>query len=135
MKVLLDTNVLVSAVATRGLCADILQTVIARHQLLVGPTVRAEVGRVLRDKFRVPEAVAREFETFLRREATTTPRAGGPHPAVRDPDDALVLAEAVVGGAEVLVTGDRDLLDVVEPPMPILTPRAFWEQLRAADAE
>ena len=40
MRILLDTNVLVAAFATRGFCFDILQLVLAEHRLLVGETRR-----------------------------------------------------------------------------------------------
>ena len=51
--------------------------------------------------------------------------------AIRDPDDAWVLAAAVAGGAELLITGDADLLTVAnQSPIPVLSPRAFWERLR-----
>ena len=38
----------------------------------------------------------------------------------------------IAGGAEVLVTGDRDLLDVAMqlPELKVLSPRQFWEDLR-----
>jgi predicted nucleic acid-binding protein len=42
------------------------------------------------------------------------------------------LATAIEGAADVLVTGDRDLLEVAaDSPIPILEPRAFWELLRS----
>ena len=41
------------------------------------------------------------------------------------------MATAVDGRAEVLVTGDRDLLEAADAaPLAILSPRAFWERLR-----
>jgi predicted nucleic acid-binding protein len=47
----------------------------------------------------------------------------------------MLLATAVVGGADVLVTGHQDLLAVRnEAPIPILDPRAFWELLRTGHA-
>ena len=50
---------------------------------------------------------------------------------IRDDDDAWVLASAVVGEADALVTGDKDLLDVAEAaPLPILSPRDGWQWLR-----
>ena len=50
---------------------------------------------------------------------------------VRDESDVIVLSEAVNGKADVLVTGDRDLLAVTEKlPLEILTPRGFWERVR-----
>ena len=51
--------------------------------------------------------------------------------AVRDETDVPVLAEAVAGCADVLVTGDRDLLKITDKlPIRILSPRGFWEHLR-----
>lgn len=66
MKVFLDTNVLVSAFATRGLCADVLRQVLAEHELLVGERVLREVRRVLRVKLRVSQPAVDEIEQFLR---------------------------------------------------------------------
>jgi len=50
---------------------------------------------------------------------------------VRDPDDERVLADALGGGAEILVSGDDDLLSVAhESPIRILSPRAFMTLAR-----
>jgi len=52
---------------------------------------------------------------------------------LRDPDDAWVLASALAGEAELLVTGDKDLLSVAErAPLPIVDPRGCWDRLRRA---
>jgi len=132
VKVCLDSNVLVSAFATRGLAADVLRVVLAEHELLVPQVVLDEVERVLREKLRVPPAVLAPARQVLESQTIVArPAALLPTP-VRDPDDAWVLASAVAGGADLLVTGDADLLGVAsQSPIPILTPRAFWEQLRA----
>ncbi len=131
MKVALDTNVLVSAVATRGLCADVLHITLAEHQLVVGPAVLAELRRALRQKLRLPPDLVDEMDSFLRRRASVAPHAPPLTLRLRDRSDLAVLAEAVAGEADVFVTGDRDLLDVAhDAPLPILTPRQFWEHLR-----
>lgn len=131
MRVALDTNVLVSAVATRGLCADIFNLVLVQHQLVVGVTVLNELQKVLRQKIRVPGKIVSELDGLLRREAIIAARASALGIAIRDETDGPVLAEAVAGGAEVLVTGDRDLLEITDKlPIRILTPRGFWEHLR-----
>lgn len=39
MRVFLDTNVLVSAFATRGLCADLMRHVLAEHDLITGEVI------------------------------------------------------------------------------------------------
>jgi putative PIN family toxin of toxin-antitoxin system len=131
VRVFLDTNVLVSAFATRGLCADLLEAILADHDLIVGETVLAELKRVLAHKMRLaPKGVA-EFDAFLRRQGDVTTSDGLLRVTVRDPSDRAVLAEAVAGRADVLVTGDRDLLVLPSSvPVRILTPRDFWELLR-----
>ena len=132
MRVCLDTNVLVSAVATRGLCADVLQVVLVEHRLVVGETVLGELSRVLQRKMHVPRTTIVEMDLLLRRHAAVVADAPPIILAIRDATDLPVLAEAVAGGADVLVTGDRDLLSVAaKSPLPILAPRAFWELLRA----
>ena len=47
MRVFLDTNVLVSAFATRGLCADVLRLILAEHTLVTGEVVLRELRRAL----------------------------------------------------------------------------------------
>lgn len=133
MKIFLDTNVLVSAVATRGLCADLFYAVLAEHQLIVGEAVLAELRRVLRQKMRLSADTIAEMDTFLRRQAFVVTEAPPLRIKLRDPDDLVVLAEAVAGAAEVLVTGDQDLLRMAaRAPLPIVTPRGLWEILRAS---
>ena len=54
---------------------------------------------------------------------------------IRDAADAVVLAEAVAAEVDVLVTGDRDLLEIATiAPVRILDLRGFWEELRSDDA-
>lgn len=132
MRVFLDTNVLASALATRGICADLLQTAFAQHEVVVSEQVLSELHRVLQEKFRAPASVARETEEFLRREALVVGDAPKLETAVRDEDDAGIVEQAVAGAADVLVTGDRDLLELgKDRPIRILTPRSFWDLLRS----
>jgi putative PIN family toxin of toxin-antitoxin system len=131
VKVALDTNVLVSAFATRGLCADVFNLVLAEHELIVGPAVLSELRAVLRGKLMVPERVVDEVVALIHERAVVVGTAVAVDVAIRDADDAAVLAEAMGGSAEVLVTGDRDLLVISQKlPIRILTPRGFWDSLR-----
>lgn len=61
MKVFLDTNVLVSAVATRGLCADVLREVLARQELIVSPELLHELEIGLEEKLALPRGIITEF--------------------------------------------------------------------------
>jgi predicted nucleic acid-binding protein len=74
----------------------------------------------------------REIAAFLRASAAFPDTAAVPPPvAVRDPDDAMILSEALVLRADVLVTGDKDLLEAGEVPgISVLDPRGFWWRVR-----
>ena len=136
MRVSLDTNVLASAIATRGICADVLQVTLAEHQLVVGEKVLSELHRVLMRKFRATADLADETDEFLRREAEVIGTAPRLQVSVRDKDDLTVPEQAVAGSADVLVTGDRDLLELEsEVPLRILSPRGFWDLLRETKAD
>ena len=132
MKVFLDTNVLVAAFATRGLCADVLRTVLAEHELILGEIVLAEFRRVLSRKLKVPDDRIRAAEAVFDG-ISLVPKPRKPSSLeIRDRADRWILASAEAGGAEVLVTGDEDLLSVAgETRIRIASPRAFWELLRA----
>lgn len=132
MRIFLDTNVLVSAFATRGLSADVFRLVLAEHELIVGQIVVDELRRVLRKKIGLPESAVREALTTVEEQrvvptSETDPGVDGP-----DPPDARVLATALAARADILVTGDRDLLSVNDrvEELRILDPRGFWEELR-----
>ena len=132
MRVCLDTNVLVAAFATRGLSADVLRTVLAEHDLVVGGVILAELPRTLVTKFKVPADRIAAVDSVLAA-FPVIPKPAQPSPvAIRDASDQWVLATAIAGEADVLVTGDKDLLAVGnESSLRILDPRSFWELLRS----
>jgi uncharacterized protein len=123
--------VLVSAVATRGLCTDLFALVLARHDLIVGETVISELNRNLGEKFGVPRKTIDEVVALIRQEGLVVKQVPNLDVNIRDKDDLPVLSEAVAGKAEVLVTGDKDLLDLTgKLPLQILSPRGMWDLLR-----
>jgi putative PIN family toxin of toxin-antitoxin system len=131
VKVALDTNVLVSAFATRGLCADVLRLVLAEHELVLCEQVLAEFERVLGDKFRVPASTIHDAVAFLRAQGAVERSRSPAEEQLSDPADQAVLEQALAAGAAVLVTGDRELLGLgAAGPCTILAPRGFWERVR-----
>lgn len=133
MRVFLDTNVLVSAFASRGLCADLLELVLLEHDLVVGRNVLNELRRALRDKIKLPAARSSEIVEFVAGEAVTVIEAAKPAVASVDPDDARVLGEAREGRVQLFVTGDAALLKLgAVEGLAIVSPRQFWEALQAS---
>lgn len=132
MRVFLDTNVLVAAFATRGLCADLVRTILADHQLITGDVVLAELRAVLEERIKLPASTVAEIVALLRAQEVVPKPAQPSSLPIRDADDQWIVASAVAGRADVLITGDQDLLAVArESPVPILSPRGFWEQIRS----
>lgn len=128
MKVFLDTNVLVSGFATRGLCADVIRLVLAEHELITADVVLNELKRVLKHKIQLPGEQVQEILTFLETQTVQSQPVSLSSIPVRDEDDQWVLASALAAKADVLVTGDKDLLDVAEQvsDLTITDPRGFW---------
>lgn len=116
MRVLLDSNVLVSGIAFHGNEHKLLQiTFQSPHTFLVSDDIKRETASVLTEKFPRLRTAANEILSLIRVELI--PRAAyeeemGRVPALRDPGDVHVLAAASAGRADLIVTGDRDLLDL-----------------------
>ena len=133
MRVFLDTNVLVSAFASRGLCADLLELVLLEHDLVVGRNVLNELRKALRDKIKLPAARASEIVDFVAGEAVGVIEAAEAVVASVDADDARVLGEARAGQVQFFVTGDAALLKIeAVKGLAIVSPRQFWEALQAS---
>jgi len=134
VRVFLDTNVLVSAFASRGLCAELLEMVLLDHDLILGRNVLRELGKALREKVKLPGAHVAEIVDFVSSEATQVVNKAEPAIADVDAADARVLGEGLAGRAEVFVTGDAALLRLAAVgALRIVSPRQFWEVLRAGD--
>lgn len=130
MRVFFDTNVLVSAFLARGLCADLLRWVLTEHVLVTSEVVLAELRGVLSRKGRLPAQQVEAIETFLREQPVAPRPAQTLQLGLIDADDEWVLASAVLAQADLFVTGDQGVLVCSNPPLPLLNPRACWEQLR-----
>jgi putative PIN family toxin of toxin-antitoxin system len=86
---------------------------------------------VLRDRFHASPELRATIEAELR-DATIVPKPATPSLLpIRDQDDQWVLASAIEGRADLLVTGDQDLLAVAsQSPLAIVDPRGCWDRLR-----
>lgn len=132
MKVFLDTNVLVSGLATRGLCADVVREVLAAHELIVSAQLLSELTRVLRNKIGVPSGLVTEMVEMLKQDAYLTKPTHLLDVVVLDKTDLPILSSALKGKADVLVTGDKELLALGKiESLEIVSPQGFWEKLKA----
>ena len=131
MRIMIDTNILISAFVVKSPHIFNLMEVIAKHHTIVLSTyVINELKRVTKTKF--PDRYAL-LETFLRKlpfELVYTPEKmdTSRYPSVRDVKDLPVLVSAINEDVDILVSGDSDFapLDMEYPE--IMTPREFIEK-------
>jgi putative PIN family toxin of toxin-antitoxin system len=128
LKVFLDTNVLVSAFISHGLSAEIFRLIIKENNLIIGNVVLEELQRILIDKFNMPDKQVNTILQFLNAFEICKYSDEKSPIKLRDKDDEKILSLAIKSKSDVLVTGDKDLLDVRENvSIKILTPREFFE--------
>lgn len=99
---------------------------LSEYNLILHEAVAEEVRRALSTKLKASQSALSAIEAVLER-CAIIPSANASCPiSLRDPDDERVLADAIAAGAEILVSGDQDLLVAAdESPIRILSPRAF----------
>ncbi|MBI3569593.1 MAG: putative toxin-antitoxin system toxin component, PIN family [Gammaproteobacteria bacterium] len=130
MRIFLDTNVLASGLATRGLCTELIEGVISNHELLTCKAVLLELQRVLAQKFHIPKPMIREYLNMLRDEGHVVTADKVPRLRFKDPDDIPILACAISAKADIFVTGAKALLELRKiEGIPILSPRQLWQKL------
>ncbi|MEI6634309.1 MAG: putative toxin-antitoxin system toxin component, PIN family [Chlamydiota bacterium] len=128
MRVFLDTNVLASALATRGLCADILRKVINSDDLIISEPLVIELRRIMARKFHVTESLINEMVAFLQQDTIPAPDGNLIDIEIRDKDDVIILSSAIRAKNQVFVTGDKEVLALGKiGRMRILSPRGFWD--------
>jgi putative PIN family toxin of toxin-antitoxin system len=113
MKVLLDTNVLLSAAWRDRLPEKVVQHVATASdcQWIVTAEILAEYVNVLRrPKFALTEAVVQQWAELVQMRTLLIPSPPDIANPPRDPKDTKFLAAAIAANADYLVTGDNDLL-------------------------
>lgn len=131
MKVVLDSNVIIAAFSTRGLCSDLFEFCILRYQIITSEHILAEVYRILHEKFNMPIDKVDAVIAYLRELCSTHPYEKPTSSICRDADDDEILALAGSVPAEYIITGDKDLLALgLFAGIPIISPRDFWKMAR-----
>ena len=140
MRVLLDANILISYLLTPRQTSPILEIVnrglLGEFVLLFPEDLLEELKRKAQEKKYLAERITPEelgrLVDSLSHVSEPIPKISEPIPAVtRDPKDDYLLAYALVGRADYLVTGDGDLLVLgTAGHLAIVSAREFVRLLR-----
>jgi putative PIN family toxin of toxin-antitoxin system len=138
LRVVVDTNVIVSGIISKkGAPAQVLDGWMdGKFALLISEAIIAEVVRVLSEPrlkktFNITAERIACLAEALRGESIVVPGeadVSGSVPA--DPSDEKFLSAALDGDADVIISGDKDLLDIkIFRKIGIVTPRQFLERM------
>ena len=129
MRVSLGTDVLASAIISRGLCHDVVRIVLEEDDLVVSRLVVEGFTAVLRDnRGALPPSLAKALHLLDYAEVTADPRITADLGNLQS-GDASILAAAIE--ADALVTGDLELVEAAEgSAIPALAPRRLMGILR-----
>jgi putative PIN family toxin of toxin-antitoxin system len=90
----------------------------------------AEVSRVLSTKFGANAEMIETVIQILNQDTIFSQPLDSPDVTIRDRDDLQILASALAGRAEVVITGDKELLALGSlQNLEIISPRQFWEKI------
>ena len=128
MRVTLDSNVLIAAFATRGLCQAVLELCIEKHAVVLGEGILREVEDCFLNKLKIPGKMSDALMRFIEGKAEILNTGESLGIECEDPDDVHALSLVVKGDVECLVTGGKALLKMGKiGNTRILSPRGFWE--------
>jgi uncharacterized protein len=127
MKLLLDSNVIISALSARGLCNAIFELCIEKHELVISNSIISEITDILKNKFKAPESTLIDFKKYIN-EFFIIVADKNDIDVCRDKNDNKILSVAVDNNVLYIITGDNDLLILKEiKGIKIINPRTFWE--------
>ena len=134
MRVFLDTNVLVSAFITRGLCADIFRIILSEHELVLSDYVLNELEQVLIGKINLPKDQILSILQFLKSFEIISDHRPPVKIKLRDKTDIPVLSAAINSKSDILITGDKELFKVSEKfGIKIIDPRSFFKLVKGSN--
>ena len=136
LRVVLDSVVAVSAFLTDGLAADLMAQCQEGVYLYTAGEILQEIRRVLlekphiRKRYKYTSEAVEAFINYLRNISTIVVQLPEIRVIERDPKDDIIVACAVAGSADYIVSRDRDLLDLGNyQQIQIVTPEHFIQIL------
>jgi uncharacterized protein len=129
VRLVLDTNVLIAAFVARGLCHELLEYCVREHQCVTSSILLDEFTEKLARKFKAPLSKVEQAKRLLEEQMEIVASVPLANTVCRDPDDDWVLATALTGRCELIITGDDDLLILkTHATTRILSPAEFWRK-------
>ena len=128
MKIILDTNIIIAAFSSHGLCSLIFELSLDKYDIIISNHILNELEKNFSKKIKLPLERITEIIDYLKLNCSLGDYQKFNTQICRDKDDDEILALGKFSNAKYIVTGDKDLLILEKyENIKIITPRRFWE--------
>jgi putative PIN family toxin of toxin-antitoxin system len=128
MRILVDTNVIISGLIAKGACYEILEDLVYSHTPLITPHILAECQEVLLHKFHFTKPTVKSLLYVIERYLKKGERSGKLLNVCRDADDNQIFADALINKVDIIISGDKDLLSIEKyEGIRIISLKEYWK--------
>lgn len=129
MKVMLDTNILVSAfVFNSKKLNELIYKLSIEHEIIICTYTITELNELIKTKFKVsPNSLDQFLEEFPFTLVYSPPNVEHKLFDIRDEDDYIILHTAIIENVDIFITGDKDFDDITIKHPKIMTVNKFLE--------
>ena len=129
MKIVFDTNVILSSFLTEGIAHRIFYHSLINHKIYFSDFITGELSKILIKKFNVKANDLAEFINFINTNLIKEKPDNKIPYICRDVKDNQILQLAEYVNADIIITGDKDLLVLRKHNKTIITsPRDFFNE-------
>jgi putative PIN family toxin of toxin-antitoxin system len=131
MRIVLDTNVILAAFASRGLCAELFEVCLSSHTIILSEYILSEMRKALMNKIKLPLDTVQAIIAYLKDTSELVLPETLDISVCRDKSDIAIIGTALRGNAGFIITGDEDLLSLKKyRGIKIINPREYWTILK-----
>ena len=128
MKILFDTNVIISGFVSQGYSFDVIKDAANKHEVYCTEYLLKETQKNLSTKFPLSHEAVSSIINTVKKQFTFGKTANTIEKISRDSKDDQILADAVTNDVDIIVTGDKDLLEIKNyKGIKIITPKDYWK--------
>jgi putative PIN family toxin of toxin-antitoxin system len=129
MKILADTNILISALLyPKSVPSRALLHAAQKHELILSDYNIAELRRVVAEKFAKMQP---DIDLLLSSVSfTLVPALPAPQKLIDDPNDAPILNAAIVAEVDIIISGDKHFLNLKLPYPKVMTAAEYLDTVR-----
>ena len=128
MIILLDTNVLISAIISHGVCFELFEYCIKNHKIIASNYIINEFIEKLDTKFKFTKNEIQEARNIVFEKIIIVEIENIICEKIKNQDDLPILGTAIARECDCIITGDKELQNIKKfKNIDIISPGEFWE--------